>query len=386
MIGVFRFLFLIALVSTVVAEVYRCFLENDASTGEEHCVFRNVRYSTTTRDISFEAPSGSALPPRVTFENSSLMHLPDEFLQTFADKLKVLKVEGCMLRSITIIYNMEALYARGNYITEVKIYQDRSNSLIRELDLSANRLKDLRGISSCKNLEVLNLSSNEALAEESTIDLSTFAIFKQLRELYLSDVGAFYLENNDFKLPNLQVLDLSRNSLIPSDLRVDSLSQLKALKVLKLNDNNMAELDYGLLPDLNSLTTVYLNGNNFRCDTLRTMLKFLHERNIETPAELYSGCQSHQQEVDGMCCADHMVIPPKPIPSYPTPSIPIYTHGTDRPTDIIPIDNEIDDNATSVAQKVDDIWLWSTVAFAITLAIIVAAAGFVLYRKRQNAR
>ncbi|XP_053695603.1 uncharacterized protein LOC128743106 [Sabethes cyaneus] len=368
-----------------VAQTYKCTIEA-TSTGDEHCVFRNVQLSSNTTNVSFELPT-SGIPSRVTFKNSSLVHIPADFIQKFGDTLKVLYVEGCMLRSVIITNNLEVLHARNNYISRVVTQHNGNTPLLRDLDLSANRLKDIRNITHFKNLEILNLSSNEEIAAESVIDLNAFAPFKNLKELYLSDVGAFYLEyNKKFNLPTLQTLDLSKNTLLPSDLRVNRLSELEALEVLKLNDNNMAELDYGQLPYLKSLRRVYLNGNNFLCDKLQTMLKFLHERSITTPADTYSSCQPHQQQVDGMCCTKPIVMPPRPtqVPTLPTHIDSTDMDNTDNRVDMDNTDNRVDDQTPGIADNSNDGFPWIAVAIAVPLAIVLAGVGLYVYRKHAR--
>ncbi|XP_058823123.1 leucine-rich repeat-containing G-protein coupled receptor 5-like [Topomyia yanbarensis] len=359
------------------AESYECAIERFGSNGEEYCVFHNVHIFKNTTESSFSSPPGIEIPSRVAFKNSSMAHLPAEFLQHFGKELKVLKVEHCQLRSITVTSNMQALYAKDNYISKVIVHQSGQSPILTELDLSANRLESIQNITRCQKLQVLNLSSNEKIAKESVIDLSSYAGFQELRELYLADVGAFYLDNTKgIGLPSLELLDLSKNNLIPSDLRLEHLYEFNALQTLKFNDNNMAQLDYGQLPDLKALKKVYINGNNFPCSTLKVMLQFLHEHNIETPPERNSNCQSHQQEVENMCC------------KY-VPSPPIYPKPTERPstaTSTVPNgaeDPRIDQRPAADGEGGNG-FLWGIIAIGIVAVIAAAVAGYFVYRKRSR--
>ncbi|XP_058453998.1 uncharacterized protein LOC131432005 [Malaya genurostris] len=352
------------------AEIHECKIERYDSDGEDYCVFRNVHISENTNQLSFSYPSGILKPTHVAFENSSMKHLPVEFLQPFGNELKFLKAENCQLRSVTITNNMQVLHSKNNFINKVIVHQDAQSSVLRELDLSSNRLEGIQNITRCQKLQVLNLSKNENLAKDSVIDLSLYAGFRELRELYLADVGAFYLDNSKgVGLPFLELLDLSENSLIPSDLRLEHLYEFTALQTLKLNDNNMVQLDYGQLPDLKALKKVYINGNNFPCPTLKVMLQFLHEKNIETPPERHSNCQSHQQEVEGMCCK--------------FVSSPIYPKPTDRSTTAtsIVVDQTEDPRIEPPIELVDDGFLWGIVAIGVVGVIMAAIAGYFVYRK-----
>lgn len=352
------------------AQSYECTIEKDGEL--EFCVFQNVKFFKNTTNIAFAYP-GSAKPTNVAFKSSHMVEIPGNFLDVFGDDLKIMKAEGSRLQSVTITRNMESLYVRNNFIE--KVFMDENNecaNLIR-LDLSSNRLKSIKNITNCEKLKGLNLSGNERLWPKNTIDFSEFGNLNLLEDLNLSDNGAFYLDNlKNVGLPSLKLLDLSKNDILPADLRLDILKPFIALEVLKLNDNNMEQLDYGELPDFKSLKSVHLNGNNFPCRKVEDMLEFLNiQHNIATPFDRHSNCGD--QELKGMCCKGPLPTRPPP-PRLTTASPDTSHHVTSEPT-TIPIDSRMDESDSS----------WQIVlAVIVIIAIVASGAGYFIYKKRAN--
>nr|XP_029713368.1 carboxypeptidase N subunit 2-like [Aedes albopictus] len=269
--------------------------------GQRFCVFRDVQYSSNTTDIAFKA---SDEKHRVVFENSQMQHLPKEFLQKFQD-LKILNVTGCNLTSVVITKSMEELIATDNYISKIFVEQHPQNSTLKELHLQSNRISDISNVTSnCKQLRILDLSRNQLLADQSDLDLSKFNGLDQLEYLSLADVGALYLVyDKPVSLPSLTLLDLSLNSLLPVDLRVDYFKSFKRLQVLRLNSNGFSQLDYNYFTQMESLKEVYLEGNEFSCKYLKTMLDHLNNKGKKTPvARPATHCPAGYNIVEQMCC------------------------------------------------------------------------------------
>ncbi|XP_058465981.1 uncharacterized protein LOC131439232 [Malaya genurostris] len=307
-----------SLLDYTVGETYECGIENYGPENHNYCVFRNVNYSKNTTSIAFKAPA--AKQQRIVFENSDMEHLPREFLEKFGNDLKVLNVSGCKLRSVVIPRALEELYAIDNFIEKVVVHQNAQNSPMKEIYLQSNRLKDISNITkSCKNVRILDLSRNQELATESKFDLSVFDGFTQLEYLLLADVGAFYLDyTRKLNIPSLTLLDLSMNNLLPSDLRLEHLSNLEKLEMLRLNDNNMPQLDYSQLTEMKSLKQVFLEGNSFDCGYQQTMIKFLNENNIQTPvARPARSCHAGFKIESQMCCKSDNMMLGKPSTARP---------------------------------------------------------------------
>ncbi|XP_055534092.1 uncharacterized protein LOC129723727 isoform X2 [Wyeomyia smithii] len=336
-------LFMFTTLELTGAETYECTIENYGPEKHQHCVFRNVRYNHTSGSVMFKAPTNNK-QPRIVFEDSEMEHLPKAFLETFGNDLKVLIVSKCKLKSVVITNALEELYAVDNYISKVIVHQTQKNSPLKEIHLQSNRLKDISNITrACKNARIIDLSRNQELAQESVIDLSMFNGFNQLEYLLLGDVGAFYL-NYDRKvtLPALTLLDLSMNTLLPSDLRLDYLHTLEKLEVLRLNDNGMTELDYAHFIDMKSLKEVYLEGNSFDCQYLKTMVKFLEDNSIATPvARPANNCEAGFMIEHDMCCKSS-ALSSIPKPNTARPLVPTATSYPSAAN--TPVFNEVDTN------------------------------------------
>ncbi|XP_065093204.1 uncharacterized protein LOC135713909 [Ochlerotatus camptorhynchus] len=353
------------------AQSYECTMD------QEFCVFQGVRFFKNTTNIAF-AFSGATKPVNVAFKDSHMVGIPGKFLDVFRDDLEVLKVEDCGLQSVTITRNMVALYARNNVIQKVFMDQNDECASLMELDLSSNRLTTVQNVTNCEKLKVLNLGINEQLWRKNTIDLSAFANLNLLEDLNLSDNGVFYLDGfglQNVGLQSLKLLDLSKNDILPADLRLDILKPFIALETLKLNDNNMVQLDYADLTDFKSLKSVHLNGNNFPCRKVKDMLEFLNQHNIATPLDRDSNCGD--QQIEGMCCKGPLPPRPPPPPRPSTPSPVTTTHAPSEHTTIrFDPRNPANDESDSSWQIV--------LAVVVIIAIVAAGAGYFIYKKRSN--
>lgn len=295
----------------------------------EFCIFRNVTYSSkSTASITFKTP-GNSVQTRIAFEDSEMEHLPKEFLTKFGKDMKVLNVVRCKLQSVVITNALEELFATDNYIEKVIVHQQSGSSPIRSIHLQSNRLEDISNITrNCKNVTILDLSRNEKLSNDSTINLGMFDGLNQLEYLLLADVGALYIDFNNLpKLPSLTLLDLSMNNLLPSELHLDKLAVFENLRVLRFNDIGFAQLDSAHLTRLKSLKQVYLEGNSFECKYLVDMINYLNENGIETPvARPATVCPAGFQIEKQMCCKSSDLV----MPSKTTK--PVTTHGpTSKP-------------------------------------------------------
>ena len=164
-----------------------------------------------------------------------------------------------------------------------------SFSLMRELDLSNNKIEKLEGISSLKNLEKLNVSGNnisdlrelEALpnlyflnADENSIkDLSTISGLKKLTWLSIADNRVSDL-SPILGFQNLMYLDISKNNFT----NLKQLSGLQSLKGLSCKENRMEDL----LPlaQLQNLEAIDFQNNRISDITALKALKNLKSVNL----------------------------------------------------------------------------------------------------------
>lgn len=333
-------LFILTVAPNRIAGVtYECEVVEKYSHDQTYCVFRDVQYTVNTTDIDFKV---STYKQRVVFENSQMVHLPSQFLQNYGADLKVLNVSGCNLTSVVITKSMEELIAIDNYISKVIVHQNAANSPMKEIHLQSNRLSDISNITrNCKNVRILDLSRNQLLAKESELDFSMFNGLDQLEYLSLADVGALYINwKKKASLPSLTLLDLSVNSLIPSDLHVDYFQTFEKLETLRLNNNGLGQLDYAHLNNMKSLKEVYLEGNEFECDYLKTMIEFLNANNKDTPvARPATGCPTGYNIVYQMCCKSKGLMTTKTTTTTPSTTSP-DEEATSKPVTIPEIHTE----------------------------------------------
>ncbi|XP_053660048.1 toll-like receptor 9 [Anopheles marshallii] len=295
---------LLTLSSTDAGPTYECELQKRDD--ENVCVFRNVMYATNITGVTFKAPAGKI--QHVAFEDSSLEHLPKELLSAFPD-LRSLSVPNTNLSSVIIPAKLERLYASDNQISRVIVHQTRDSTTMQELMLDSNNLQDVSNLTRLAKLEILNLSGNKDLAIEGTIELGRFKGMNGLRHLLLSDVGAYYFENeNDVSLPELELLDLSNNRLLTSSLLVKVFAPLKSLQILRLGHNQLQDLDVKQLTDGNpQLKQIYLEGSHFKCGHQRLIVNHLHTAGVETPVTNRQGrCVLGFEKQDDMCCVAEM--------------------------------------------------------------------------------
>ncbi|XP_058062685.1 uncharacterized protein LOC131212720 [Anopheles bellator] len=301
---------------------------------ETYCVFRNVVYDGSA---AAEFKSGAAKKvQQVAFEDSSLVHVPKELLSAFPD-LRALYVAGTNLTSVVIPSKLERLYASNNYITKVIVHQTATNTPMTELMLDSNRLRDISNLTRLTNLEILNLSGNEELAKDSTIDLGDFGPLTNLRHLLLSDVGAFYVENErDVSLPELELLDLSNNNLVTTNLVVKVFAPLRKLKILRLAHDKLTDLDAMGLTKNNDLAEIYLEGNDFPCDFQARLLEHFQKAQVETPVvHKQSRCMLEYEKQNDMCCrsdaltkADKSKFTTRPNATSGSGAVPTNTRGS----------------------------------------------------------
>ncbi|XP_001663048.2 leucine-rich repeat-containing protein let-4 isoform X1 [Aedes aegypti] len=309
---------------------YECeTVEKYDAQGRRFCVFRDVQYLSNTTDIDFKT---SEEKQHVVFESSQMEHLPKTFLDKFPD-LIALNVTGCNLTSVVITKSMQDLIATDNYINKIIVEQNPQQCPLNELHLQSNRISDISNITrNCKNLRILDLSRNQMLAEKSELDFSKFNGLNGLEYLSLADVGALYiLEDKQVFLPNLTLLDLSLNSLLPVELHVDYFQSFKRLEVLRLNNNGFGQLDYNYFTEMDSLKEIYLEGNEFSCSYLKTMLEHLNSKGKKTPvARPATHCPAGYNIEQKMCCISETLMntPNKTKPQTTTTSYVTETQSS----------------------------------------------------------
>uniref|UniRef100_A0A182WE92 Uncharacterized protein n=1 Tax=Anopheles minimus TaxID=112268 RepID=A0A182WE92_9DIPT len=289
---------------------------------ENVCVFRNVVYTKNLTGVTWKAPASKI--QHVAFEESKLQTLPKSLLDAFPD-LRSLDVPSANLSSVIIPANLERLYASNNMIKQIVVTDTRDRMKMLELILDSNHLHDVSNLTRLAKLEILSLSGNKELTDDGTLELGQFKGMDALRHLLLSDVDAYYVENEkDVSLPELELLDLSNNHLLTSSLRVKVFAPLKKLQILRLGHNQLNNVDVLRLTENNpQLKQIFLEGNHFKCDEQRLILDHLNKSGVEAPVNnRQPRCMLGFDQQDDMCCIATMPVgPPKTeMPKPPKPS------------------------------------------------------------------
>lgn len=204
--------------------------------------------------------------------------------------------------------NMKILLLKSNFITEIEPNALKLPSLKR-LDLSYNLLEhvDKEVFKNVKNLEYLNLRNNRfstftklmfhplsslqeivldnnkigaSLQEANLFDRSGYGLTQKIKSLSISgvslnavpdnffvdayDIRKLVISNNNlsdiFELPfTLEYLDLSDNPII--EIEGEDFNDVPGLKILKLNNISIAEIDEFAFSTLKSLTHLELERN-----------------------------------------------------------------------------------------------------------------------------
>ncbi|KFB45718.1 AGAP010675-PA-like protein [Anopheles sinensis] len=288
-------------IAALAGSIHECTVEKRQ---DEHvCVFRGVVYRANDTNFVFKAPASPKVE-HIVFEDSTLSHIPAEFLTAFP-VLKALTVVQTNLSSVVIPSKLERLYASNNRISKVIVHQTKDSTTMTELILDSNHLSDISNLTRLAKLEILMLSGNKELPVGDTVDLGRFKGLDSLRSLVLSDVGMMYVENKDnVALPSLELLDLSNNNLITTNLHMNVLAPMKKLEILRLTHTLISDLEALQLTQNNgNLKKVYLEGNNFMCDRQKQIVDHFNRSGVETPVDNKNvNCILGFQKENDICC------------------------------------------------------------------------------------
>lgn len=144
---------------------------------------------------------------------------------------------------VGLLPNIEKLNVSNNKINDIKAIKFYSG--LKELNGSNNEIYNLTHLKALTEIEVLNLSNNFICVLEG------FEELHQLKSLDLSSNSIIDVQRLK-ELNKLEFLDLSSNDIFD----VSSLKTLTSLKVLKLNGNRIN--DISVLKNLKNLETLYL--------------------------------------------------------------------------------------------------------------------------------
>ena len=170
---------------------------------------------------------------------------------------------------------LEGLNLSGNSITSMSNGLFANLESLVELDVSGNGLRGLPRISGLTELISLDVSANalsrlpavNTLTKVTFLDVSGNRLSSLPNTSTLTNLTNLDVSGNDLTvfpdltgLTALTRLDLSGNE-IGGNLPSDAFSGLSGLEIIRLDDNELTGLEEGVFVGLESLTTVWLDGN-----------------------------------------------------------------------------------------------------------------------------
>lgn len=240
---------------------------------------------------------------------------------------------------------LKRLLASNNRLTEIVAGQFSNAPNLTEVDLSCNKIAE-SVLTGARTLQILNLSHNhmETLYRDTfydstnlkVLDLSfntikkiengTFANLASLETLSLANNkltifprGAFHeqsnlnmvnLSNNNLlvielkafgKMDNLRILDLSQNNLTMVNFNPIG-SRFPNLEILRLNNNQLGDLDgfkHFMVPSLNSFA---LNDNKFNCSYLEIFLNDFEYHSSLSNLDYTGSSSDIENNIHGVNC------------------------------------------------------------------------------------
>lgn len=166
---------------------------------------------------------------------------------------------------------------------------------LEELHLAHNLIRSLRIIANFGNLRKLDVSYNQI----PTVDRMWFGTMNDLTELNMSH-NLLTAIDFDFLVPLVRLthFDISSNLLFG---HFNFSVRANALRVLNIADNKFTSVQSNLKRLAPNLATIDLNDNQFDCQTLTSMLLFMHFDRI-TPNVRDGDATEDGSNVKGIKC------------------------------------------------------------------------------------
>jgi len=197
---------------------------------------------------------------RLDLSDHSLKNLPENF--GLLTKLLVLNLSNNKLMALP--ESMKNLSSLSNLDIRRNRFEELPNFLhstaLRSLNASGNKIEDISILKKCKDLRVLDMSSNALENLKNTFEIKNELRSVNLSNNFLKDVSDFFSH-----LGNVQRLNLNGNliSKLPS-----SISSLVSLEELEITDNILEKIDEAFFEleiehvnlTANRLTSLHLHG------------------------------------------------------------------------------------------------------------------------------
>lgn len=201
----------------------------------------------------------------------------------YASALKMLYLEGNSISKVSPdafknILNLTSIVLSENKILALPATVFRFNKKLQVIDLDDNDLSFLpvdifQGLA---NLEFLRLDKNDFTSQTFSPELLSLPA---LTYLNLSSTDLTTNDEMFSKCPNLEVVDISRNSL--KKVEAHLFKSLKNLMEVFINDNRLSDFDYKneIFKKENFILQVY--ENDWKCNYLRDMMVYFDDRKID---------------------------------------------------------------------------------------------------------
>lgn len=189
------------------------------------------------------------------------------------------------------------IHASRNRISTISFGRKMVN--LRQLDVANNSLSSVSNIfENCRNLKALDLSFN------GNVNISSISKLKGIKFLYLNNINLRSIDLNVMsRFENLQHLDISHNELREIDF--DTLSTpFRHLTELRLHNNYLTELVGCNNKNLPSLAGISFSNNRFSCDYLDQFLKTFSKAVVVVKDPFPAMPASKRKNIHGVSCID----------------------------------------------------------------------------------
>lgn len=198
------------------------------------------------------------------------------------------RARGCYVGTRTT-----KLHASNNQISFIEISNSSSNLV--SVDLSNNKLIEMKNLTHLDRLTYLDLSKNQI----NDIGINSFANMRHLVTLNLQNSGLHTIFFGLFShKPKLKLLDVSYNQLERIDFNM--FMSLSSLRTLYLEGNNITDMDMTEIRTVfPALTKIGIAKNNWHCSNLALAVKYLESNGIELNSV---GLIKNTENIKGIPC------------------------------------------------------------------------------------
>lgn len=172
-----------------------------------------------------------------------------------------------------------------------------SKAQLQHINLANNKLHQMTNLTHFDALTYLDLSNNKI----TDIGLNSFAQMHRMEYLNLRNSGLrrIYFGSFSHKI-NLKMLDISYNRLNYIDFRM--FVSMPNLNALHLDGNNLTNMDMTEVRKVfPSLATIGIDKNNWTCDSLASVIKYLDSNHIVLSS---IGSVKNRENIKGIPCTN----------------------------------------------------------------------------------